>query len=57
VVNVASRLNDASPEGEIWVGTETYRYTRNDFEYEALRPLNLVDARTPGELQDLHAPK
>ena len=40
-VNVASRLKDASPEGEIWVGAETYRYIRNDFEYEALRPLNL----------------
>jgi class 3 adenylate cyclase/tetratricopeptide (TPR) repeat protein len=38
VVNVASRLKDAAPNGAIWVGAETYRYTADDFEYRQLAP-------------------
>jgi class 3 adenylate cyclase/tetratricopeptide (TPR) repeat protein len=40
-VNVASRLKDVAPLGSIWVGPETYRFTRDAFEYKALRPLAL----------------
>ncbi len=37
-VNLAQRLKDAAPRGAIWVGPLTYRYTKDDFEYEALKP-------------------
>ncbi len=33
-VGRASRLKDASPSGEIWVGPETWRATREAFEYD-----------------------
>ncbi len=35
-VNLASRLKDLAPKGAIWVGPQTYRYTRDVFEYEPL---------------------
>ena len=35
-VNVAARLQDLSKRGEIFVGPETYRLTRNAFDFEAL---------------------
>jgi len=38
-VNLAARLKDASPMGEIWVGPLTYRYTRDAFDYDALPPV------------------
>jgi class 3 adenylate cyclase len=34
-VNVAARLKDLAPSGEIWVGSETYRETRDHFEFES----------------------
>src|SRR5262245_15368194 len=37
-VNLASRLKDAAPIGQIWVGTETWNETRLVFEYEKLPP-------------------
>ncbi len=37
-VNLAQRLKDAAPRGAIWVGPQTHRYTKDDFEYEALKP-------------------
>lgn len=37
-VNLAQRLKDAAPRGAIWVGPLTYRYTKDDFDYEALKP-------------------
>jgi predicted ATPase len=44
-VNIASRLKDKAPAGEIWVGPETFRATRDDFEYRALDPLALKGKR------------
>jgi class 3 adenylate cyclase len=41
VVNVASRLKDQAPAGEIWVGPETWRATHAEFEYRALEPIAL----------------
>ena len=41
VVNIASRLKDKAPAGEIWVGPETWRVTHAEFEYRALEPLPL----------------
>jgi class 3 adenylate cyclase/tetratricopeptide (TPR) repeat protein len=40
-VNLASRLKDKAPNGSIWVGYETYRYVRDDFEFRRLEPLAL----------------
>jgi class 3 adenylate cyclase len=40
-VNVASRLKDKAPPGEIYVGHETWRYTHGLFEYEPLTPLKV----------------
>ncbi|MCX5737072.1 MAG: AAA family ATPase, partial [Proteobacteria bacterium] len=45
VVNIASRLKDKAPAGEIWVGHETWRATRSEFEYRALEPLALKGKR------------
>ena len=45
VVNTASRLKDKAPAGEIWVGPETWRATRREFEYRALTPLALKGKR------------
>ena len=47
VVNIASRLKDKAPAGEIWVGPETQRATRDDFEYRPLEPLALKGKREP----------
>ena len=40
-VNVAARLKDKAPSGFIYVGPETHRETREDFEYRALDPMPL----------------
>ena len=40
-VNVAARLQDLSKRGQIFVGPETHRLTRNDFEFETLDALPL----------------
>jgi class 3 adenylate cyclase/tetratricopeptide (TPR) repeat protein len=40
-VNTAARLKDLAPRGEIWVGGETYRETRDAFEFEAKDELAL----------------
>lgn len=45
VVNIASRLKDEAPAGEIWVGRETWRATRGEFEYRAFAPLALKGKR------------
>ena len=41
VVNVASRLKDLAPRGEVWVGPETWRCTKEEFEYRGLEPVAL----------------
>ena len=40
-VNLAARLEDASPDGEIFVGPNTYGQTAALFDFEKLPPLNL----------------
>lgn len=48
-VNLASRLEDASERGQIFVGETTYQLTQDDFEYKSLSPLRLQgkDQRVP----------
>jgi class 3 adenylate cyclase len=40
-VNIAARLKDLAPKGQIWVGEETYRHTRSTFEFRPLDALPL----------------
>jgi class 3 adenylate cyclase len=46
-VNLAARLKDASPTGEIWVGPLTYRYTRDAFDYDTLPPVTRRASEPP----------
>jgi len=46
-VELALQLKDASPRGEITVGAMTYRYTRNEFDYQEPKPLVQKDKREP----------
>ena len=46
-VNLAARLKDASPMGEIWVGPLTYRYTSDAFDYDALPPVTRRASEPP----------
>jgi class 3 adenylate cyclase len=39
-VNVASRLKDLAPPGEVYVGEETWRNTRDLFRYEPIAPIS-----------------
>src|SRR5262249_29259331 len=54
-VNLASRLKDASSHGEIWVGQETYRQTRNAFEFASLPPLTLKNKADPVSAWAVHS--
>jgi len=56
-VNVASRLKDAAPIGSIWVGEETFRRTRDQFDYKQLRPLALKGKGEPVAAFELRSPK
>jgi class 3 adenylate cyclase/tetratricopeptide (TPR) repeat protein len=56
-VNVASRLKDAAPIGSIWVGEETHRRTRDEFDYKPLRPLALKGKGEPVAAFELRSPK
>jgi predicted ATPase len=40
-VSVASRLRDIAPPGRIFIGPETYRLTRDQYEYRPLDPIQL----------------
>jgi len=40
-VNIAARLKDLAPKGEIWVGEETWRSTREEFEFTPVEKLAL----------------
>src|SRR5262245_20273482 len=46
-VNLAARLKDQSPRGKIWVGPDTYRHTRAEFEYQTLEPVALKNVERP----------
>jgi hypothetical protein len=52
-VNLAARLEDASPDGEIFVGPKTYRLTASLFEFEKLPPLNLKGKEVAVEVHRL----
>ncbi len=52
-VELASQLKDASPVGEIAAGALTYRYTRNEFEYQELQPLAQKEKREPSPVYRL----
>ena len=56
-VNLASRLKDLAPKGEIWVGPQTYRYTQDGIEYESLRPLTVKGKEKPIPAYRVIAPK
>lgn len=40
-VNLAARLEEAAEPGQVWVGPETYRSTRNRLHYRSTGPLSL----------------
>jgi class 3 adenylate cyclase/tetratricopeptide (TPR) repeat protein len=40
-VNIAARLKDLAPKGQIWIGEETHRHTRDTFEFRSLDALTL----------------
>lgn len=46
-VNLASQLRDISIKNDITIGPLTYRYTKNDFEFEALEPVSLKGRTEP----------
>src|SRR5437868_5477566 len=52
-VNLAARLEDASPVGEIFVGPATYRQTQRLFDFEPVAPLKLKGKEAPVELRRL----
>ncbi len=56
-VNLASRFKDAAPIGSIWVGTQTWRSTREEFEYRELKPLTLKGKEKPVQAWDLLSKK
>ena len=48
-VDVASQLTDLASAGRVYVGAETYQFTRDQFEYRPLEPIRLKgrEARVP----------
>ena len=52
-VNLAARLEDASPVGEIFVGPATYRQTQRLFDFEPVAPLKLKGKEAPVEVRRL----
>ncbi len=52
-VNLAARLEDASPDGQIFVGPKTHRQTAGLFEFEKLPPLNLKGKESAIEVHRL----
>jgi serine/threonine protein kinase/tetratricopeptide (TPR) repeat protein len=47
-VDLASKFCDLSEKNAVTVGPLTHRYTNNDFEYEALKPVALKGRAEPG---------
>ena len=46
-VNMSARIKEASPAGAIYVGPETHRLTHEQFEFEALEPMNFKGKSKP----------
>ncbi len=57
VVNLASRLRDASEKGQILVGETTYRYTRDIFKYRELGNIELKGKEKRVQVFELLAQK
>ncbi len=49
-VSLASYLKDVAPNGKIWVGEETYRATREHFEYRGLAPIHMEGRTDPAHV-------
>jgi class 3 adenylate cyclase/tetratricopeptide (TPR) repeat protein len=56
-VNLASRLTEASGEGEVYVGHDTYRLTSQQFDFESLGPIQLAGRAEPAKAYRLNARK
>jgi class 3 adenylate cyclase len=52
-VNLAARLEDASKDGQIYVGPNTYRQTARIFDFERVPPLELKGKAKPVEIHRL----
>jgi hypothetical protein len=52
-VNLASRLENASEKGQIYVGPQTYRFTKNDFDFKELEPIALKGKQHPVPIFEL----
>jgi len=52
-VNLASRLEQASSDGDIFVGPATYRLTKQLFDFEPIAPLALKGKEAPVEVHRL----
>ncbi len=52
-VNIASRLQDISSNGQIYVGPLTYKYTKNDFQYQTLKPIMVKGRKNPVQVYEL----
>ncbi len=46
-VNMVNQFKDAASKDQIYVGTLTHKYTKNDFEYKAIKPLLLKGKKKP----------
>lgn len=46
-VNMSARIKEASPAGAIYVGPETHRLTHEQFDFEALEPMNFKGKSKP----------
>jgi class 3 adenylate cyclase len=56
-VNLAARLEDASSNGQIFVGPATYAATREHFDYRRLKPLTLKGKAMPVAAYEVLAAK
>ena len=52
-VNLAARLEQASSDGDIFVGPATYRLTKQRFDFEPIAPLTLKGKEAPVEVHRL----
>jgi adenylate cyclase len=54
-VNLAARLKDLAPVGEVYVGPETWRATREDFAYRAHAPIAINGKEHPVAVYELRS--
>jgi class 3 adenylate cyclase len=52
-VNLAARLKDAARPVSVIVGPETYRYTKDDFEFRPLPPLTVKGKEQPVQIYEV----